>query len=247
MLLLYLQDYDSGELERLAELCRSCLVFEWESRVASCAITPLKLMEQVRREDFPALFLMDGDPREELSDAVAQLRQWNPLHYLVLLLQTAQDALRLRPPFYRPNGFLLRPVEKDALFRLLESVYDDFSAAAAQRGEVFHAKVRSTVYPIPYQKILYFESRGKKIVAHTAAQEYEFYGSLEDISQGSPDAFQRVHKSFCVNLEVVVAANLTERTITLSDESILPFSRSYKQKLTHWLGSGRKIHSQGGG
>lgn len=241
MLLLYLQEYDPADLQSLTELCRNCLDLEWDSRVQSTATTPSKLLEQVKREDSPALFLMDDTPQEELGAAVEQIRQWNPLHYLVLLLQTVQDALYPRPAFYRPSGFLLRPVEKKSLIPLLQSVYDDFSVGAARRGEIFHAKVRAVVYPIPYKKILYFESRGKKIVAHTATQEYEFYGSLEEISRGAPDCFQRVHKSFCVNLDEARSANFPERTVTLSDDSILPFSRTFKQELARRLETARPV------
>lgn len=234
MLLMYLQEDDPGELERLVRLCRDSVDLDWETRVEAYAASAEALLEQVKPGDTPALFLMD-DGREALREAVARIRAMSQSHYLVLLLGAVGDALQVRPPYYRPAGFLLRPVDADALYPLLESIYRDYTATRADHGGVFPVKVRGTVYPIPYSRILCFESSGKKILARTNAQEYEFYGSLEEICRQAPSFFQRIHKGFCVNLEQVRSVNFKERLVTLSDDSAVPFSRTFKPELASAL------------
>jgi DNA-binding LytR/AlgR family response regulator len=174
---------------------------------------------------------MEDARRGELDEAVARIRRQNAMHYLVLRLQSAGDAALLRPVWYRASGFLPVPVDRDALRWLLENVYEDYLALGAEYGGFFPLKIRGTFYRVSYSKILLFESRGKKIIARTLAQEYEFYDSLEEISGAAPEFFLRVHRSFCVNMRRVGAVNFSGRTIDMQDGSSLPFSRTYRQAL----------------
>lgn len=232
MLSLYLQEYDSRNLRDLAELCRDSFMLDWEARVEACATAPDDLLEQVKRADIPALFIMEDARREHLDQAVARIREQNGLHYLILRLYSVFDAIHIRPPFYRASGFLVAPIDKDILTRLLDGVYHDFSSMSTEYGGFFSLKVRGTVYRIPYRKILFFESSGKKILARTSAQEYEFYDSLEDISRDAPEFFLRAHRSFCVNMHRVNTVNFSEKTITMFDGSVIPFSRTFKPELS---------------
>jgi DNA-binding LytR/AlgR family response regulator len=231
MLLLYLQEYDPGRLAEIEALCRENLAPDWEARIEYCAGTPTLMLGRVRHADIPALFIMEDARRGDLDAAVAQLRQQNALHYLVLRLHKAEDAALLRPVWYRASGFLPAPIDRDALRWLLESVYEDYNALKAEYGGFFSLKIRGTLYRVAYSKILFFESRGKKIIARTLAQEYEFYDSLEEISGAAPEFFLRTHRSFCVNMRQVSAVNFSERSIDMRDGSTLPFSRTYRQEL----------------
>jgi DNA-binding LytR/AlgR family response regulator len=242
MLLLYLQEYDDAARSSLESLCRDSFDLDWDTRVEGLAATPTALLEKVRSANPPALFIMEDDRRDELDAAVAEIRGQNALHYLVLRLSQLEDAILLRPPYYRASGFLLAPVEKSTLRRLLAGVYQDWSAAQGEYGGFFPLKIRGTLYQIPYSKILFFESAGKKIVARTAAQEYEFYDSLEEISRTAPDFFLRVHRSFCVNIQQVSAVNFSEHSITMRDDSIVSFSRTYRQEVEQAMGKLKTDH-----
>lgn len=235
MLLIYLQEYEKDQLKRMVLICRNDIPMDWETRVAGYALTPEELLKKVEQSDIPAVFLMDDSPPESLHEAVSRIRELSRSHYLVLSLCSPEDALKIRPPFYRPSGFLLRPVEQTSLLQLMDSIYHDFIASSTKHDEIFSVKIRGTVYPIPYDRILCFESMDKKILARTKAQEYEFYGSLEEICKNAPPFFLRIHKSACVNLQEIRSVNFKERMVTLSDESFLPFSRTFKAELAKAL------------
>ena len=98
----------------------------------------------------------------------------------------------------------------------------------SQYGGFFSVKIRGTLYRILYQKIILFEARGKKIVARTASQEYEFYDSIEEISRSLPDFFVRVHRGICINFQMVEAVSLSDKHITMTDGAVIPFSRTYR-------------------
>ena len=239
MLLLYLQDYDAVALKRLSELCASGLDFEWDARVAKSAELPMELIRKIDNWDVPALFIMEDTQYENLDVAVSEIRAKNALTYLVLSVPSELDALRLRPPYYRPAGFLLSPPDKETLRKLLTLIYNDYSSAHAEHGGFFTVKVRGATYLLPYSQILYFESNSKKIIVRKGAQEYEFYGSLEQISAEAPGFFLRVHKSFCINLNHVSAANYNEKILIMSDDSAIPFSRTYRLPLEEALAKSR--------
>ena len=230
MLLVYLQEYDLAALRELTELCRECFDLNWDARVQAGVQAPDELTGQITGDDLPALFILEDTLRIELDKAVSEIRKRSALHYLVLRISEAMDALLVRPAYYRASGFLPRPLDKDFLRRLLESIYRDFTASTGYGG-FFSLKVRGTLYRLPYEKIVFFESADKKIIARTSAQEYEFYDSLEEISRAAPDFFLRVHRGFCVNVRQIDALNLSEKTITMLDGSVLPFSRTFRQEL----------------
>ena len=57
---------------------------------------------------------------------------------------------------------------------------------------------------VPYREILYYESRGRKVLVHTNDGIYEYFGKLSQImDQGLPSNFLCIHKSYIVNLDHV--------------------------------------------
>jgi len=231
MLRVFVQEYNADNLRQLAELCRDCFDWDWEAKVQAEVQQLPQLAEQIADLDEPALFILEDDRREQLDEAVTAIRRQNALHYLVLRLKNIEDALLPRPAHYRSNGFLLPPIDPDVVQQLLNHIYADYRKTNAPYGGFFSLKMRETVYRLPYDKILFFESSQKKVIARTAAQEYEFYGSMDEISQNSPEYFMRIHRGFCANLRQIDAMSLADKCVTMQDGSVIPFSRTFRQEL----------------
>jgi len=236
MLYIYLQEYDTSFLEQLATLCRECIQPDWDARVQSENETSDELLNSIRVDERPALFVMEDTNYDVLDKTVGAIRLINALHYIVLRINFAEDAVRVRPAHYRACGFLLAPINKVYLHALLASIYSDFASISNQYGGYFSFKISDTVYQVPYSKITYFESSSKKILMRTAAQEYEFYESLNEIISSAPDYFVRVHRGFCVNVRKIDSLDIANKTITMQDGSIVPFSRTFRKKLLDAIG-----------
>ena len=88
---------------------------------------------------------------------------------------------------------------------------------------------------VPCSKILYFESNSKKIILRTVSQEFEFYGSMQKISEELPGTFIRVHRSFIVNAEKISEVDFGENTIYFEDDTFVYLSRGYKPALQEYL------------
>lgn len=238
MLHVYLQDYNDTFLRQLAKHCSDCFGMDMDARVKSAVASPTGLVPLLKSIEVSALFILEDAQRSTLDSVVTNIREHNALHYLVLRLNDALDAIMIRPAYYRACGFLSHPIDKKHLSALLGSIYADFSAANTVYGGFVSIKVGGTLYQLPYSKINFFEASGKKIVARTDAQEYEFYDSLEAICSKAPDFFLRVHRGFCINLHQVDAVQISDRTIKMKDDSMIPYSRTLKQNLLDAVAAG---------
>lgn len=82
---------------------------------------------------------------------------------------------------------------------------------------------------LPYATILYFQSRGHKLVVHTMEGQQEFYGKLKEVEKLVPKYFLRIHKSFLVNEQFIISYSYDK--VCLIDKQQLNISRSYVNEI----------------
>lgn len=79
-------------------------------------------------------------------------------------------------------------------------------------------------YYMPIEKVLFFESEDKGIVAHTENEIYETQYKLYELEELLPGCFMRISKSAIVNLNHIYSI-----TKNITSASIVEFSCSHKQ------------------
>ena len=151
-------------------------------------------------------------------------------HFLVLMGSSPEELLRLVRPGFRPSGLLLKPVEKKLLEQLLFELKKQCRIERKEE-DMFFFRVKSQEYLVPKNKILFFESRSKKIVLRTDSQEMEFYDTLDRLQGELGRDFIRVHKSFLVNLSRVSMVHFAGKTVHFSDGTFVQVSRTHKGEL----------------
>lgn len=134
-------------------------------------------------------------------------------------------------PSFRPAGLLVKPVKKEKLEHLLSEVWKEYKKAQT-RENMFSLKIRSQEYVLPQSKILFFESRNKKIVLRTSTQEIEFYDTLEHLQSVLNKDFIRIHKSFLVNISLVTMVHFSNMMVHFNGGVFVPVSRTYKAVLS---------------
>lgn len=107
--------------------------------------------------------------------------------------------------------------------RLAEDEDDD--------GSVFPVKSGAETRLLRTCDIYFFEAQGRKIALRTKAQEIAFYSSFEQLLEQLPDWFLRCHRGYIINLKKLGGVNFAEGTISMSDGSDVPFSRSYRDSV----------------
>lgn len=117
------------------------------------------------------------------------------------------------------------------LRRLLKRLLDEIRGLRGDSdddGSVFPVKSGSETRLLRACDILFLESQGRKTALRTKAQEITFYSSFDSLTAQLPDWFLRCHRGYIVNTKKLSGADFTENTLTLSDGSTVPFSRTYR-------------------
>lgn len=93
------------------------------------------------------------------------------------------------------------------------------------KRNLFVFSFQSTNHMIPFQDIIYFESKKRSIYVYTKDREFNYYGKLKDVEEQTKDMnFIRSHQSFLVNLKHVEEIKGFE--IVLDTRQVLPISKS---------------------
>lgn len=147
------------------------------------------------------------------------LREYDPLVPILIITSTTEYAVE----GYQINAqrYLLKPIDHDELMAaaiplLQESINREERAFTfSYEGEAVRVRLDS---------ILYFESDLKLVRLVTADTQYAFPYTLTQIeAELTEEGFERIHKSFVVNLRYV--SKLTHQTLTLDNGDELPVSK----------------------
>ncbi len=127
--------------------------------------------------------------------------------------------------------YLLKPVTDYA--RFLKAVNKAKEAnhtvqTTPTPGNVF-VKVDSLLVSLDLEEILYVEAFGDYIKIHTQNKAYVVYSTLKAVESKLPnELFQRVHRSYVINLKKV--SNIDHGNLQVNDK-IIPISNSYREAL----------------
>ena len=101
-----------------------------------------------------------------------------------------------------------------------------------------------TDYFVPQEQILFFETEGKSVSAHTADKMYETQYRLYELEEMLPGSFMRISKSTIVNLNRIysITRNLTASSVIEFSDSIknVYVSRNYYKALIERMGEKRR-------
>lgn len=107
-----------------------------------------------------------------------------------------------------PFRFLSKPIDREEFRAFFLSAYERIQ----KRAGFFVFSYKRTIYKIPFDRIAYFESRGRVVVIHLAGTEHpeaaidRFYGKMNDLEKqvaSVNNRFLRIHQSFLVNFDYI--------------------------------------------
>lgn len=121
--------------------------------------------------------------------------------------------------------YLVKPVSREALYKLLERAAQQFSHDTEQSLQV---NARHKYISIPYRNILYLSSMGHTILIHCKNGSVQSYtGRLDDLLlRLDPTVFARCHQSYIVNLYNISAL---EGDFFICGTQQIPISRRYAE------------------
>ncbi|MBE5874374.1 MAG: LytTR family transcriptional regulator [Lachnospiraceae bacterium] len=131
--------------------------------------------------------------------------------------------------------------------RLDESVIalQNYILEQSHSSQVFMLRQGETEYYIPVKDILFFETEGRMIAAHTKDKLFEAEYKLYELEELLPPSFMRISKSTIVNMDYIysITRNLTASSVIEfngSKKTVL-VSRGYYKALTERLNTRKGI------
>lgn len=129
------------------------------------------------------------------------------------------------------TDFLLKPLTD--YNRFLSAVTRALAARVQvdpkKEKDYLFIKTDSLLQRIAHKDILWIEASGDYIKINTSEKQYVVHSTLKKIEEKLPQkSFQRVHRSFIINLEKVTNIDVTNLEI---NRKIIPISGTYKDEL----------------
>lgn len=201
------------------------LLDDWEAerqlplprRMFSSAV---ELLEAARRERF-TLYLLDVImPTVDGMAAARELRTFDGAADIVFLTSSPEFACESYQ--VRTLDYLLKPVNRERLFRLLDELY----LREQRPREALVLKTGTTIVRVPFSQLAFVEVMGKRLYFNlTNGGVREVAGALkeyEDLLLIRPE-FMRVHRSYIVNM--LQAAEFSSSHIVTFTGKEIPVSR----------------------
>lgn len=165
---------------------------------------------------------------------VEEIRKKNKKAYIILIATPQISPLEYIKPTIMASALVLRPIDHGLYKESIEQMLITFEQEPNTSEDLLVLESREGRNRIPYECILYFEAREKKIYACTGGEDYGFYETLDNILEKIPDYFIRCHRSFIVNTKKIKKIILADNMIVLSDDQFVPISRSYRNTVKEY-------------
>lgn len=179
------------------------------------------LVEAHSLSPFDIIFLDVLMPTVNGIEAASDIRKTDKLVKIVFLSSSSEYALDSYS--VKANGYLLKPVNKDKFYTLLDELCEELSATPKH----IFIKSTHTVHKIPINSIEYAEAQGKHVrillsngtMILSDNPFYYFKNSLIP-----DDGFVSCHRSYIVNINHI--STYTAKEIILNSGVHIPISRS---------------------
>jgi len=225
-------DDDNQELlhiSRLVDEYISC-GFEKEKKEKiefHCFWSSIELITQIENGKHFDVFLLDIImPNINGMELAAVIRSKNPFAKIIFLSASSEFAVES----YSVGAFnyLLKPIQKDKLFSVLEKASKDICSSLKQYIVV---KTQASLTKVFMHELIYVEVIGRTIYFHQKSGSV--IESTSTISQIEAvllidKRFIKPHRSYIVNLDYI--KNLSQDGFTMTNDRFIPVSRSVFKK-----------------
>lgn len=134
----------------------------------------------------------------------------------------------------RPMNFLIKPIQMERF----DQVFLKACQLACKGEECFCYQINQNIYRQFVKEILYFECLAKKIRMVLVSGEKCFYSRIKEVEkQVIKLGFAKIHKSYIINLKLVIKHEYHQ--VTMSDGTVLPIAQSKRSEIRGLL-----IHSK---
>lgn len=218
-------DDNKEELLQLEHLLNEYLtVYPFDEGISICFFeNSAKLLAEIERGRHFDLFILDVlMPEINGLELATEIRKTDTMSKIVFLTSSSEFAVGS----YSVNAFhyLLKPVEKDKLFPVLEKARRDFFDVS---GQSIVVKAKGSLCRIDFRDIVYVEVIGRTLCFQKKDGVLtEISGTLSEIEPLllADKRFVKPHRSYIVNMDYI--RGLSQQGITTLNSLCIPMSRN---------------------
>jgi DNA-binding LytR/AlgR family response regulator len=179
----------------------------------------------------PVIDISCVDVAAESGVEIAEnLRSRNSHMFIIVLADSTMSPMLYIKPTIMAASLLMRPLSTELVKKVFFDVIKQYihKYYSENGDDSFVIDNRDGRQLVPYEQIVFFESRDKKIFINTSGREYSFYDTLDSLEKRLSDKFVRCHRSFIVARTRIKKILFSQNTIILDNDCQIPLSRSYK-------------------
>lgn len=159
----------------------------------------------------------------DLAAAIRRRRDATEIIFITAYSELMREAFA-----FKPLDFLCKPFSRQNV----DDVLRRFVLELAHKQRVYQIVTRECVLNLRCSEIVFFESRAHSILCYCVNRRdpVRFTGKLDTIEEQLQDAgFVRTHKSFLINIALVVSLDRPHSRFLLSGDAEAPISRRHYQ------------------
>ncbi len=214
-------DDDEREISNIKKLIIEYQVSREESMDCHYFSSGVDFLCELRGGEYDLIFLDVLMPGVSGIQAAQELRELDKNVRLIFVSASPEFAVES----YSVGAYyyLLKPIDKDAFFELLDKIGGELSA---QMEQGFTLKSREGIVRIAFTKLMYVEVMNKTVSFHLADGDiYEATATLADFEGEllSRPEFLKTHRSYLVNLGYIQSIDIN--CVTMKNGQNVPVSR----------------------
>lgn len=176
-------------------------------------------------------------PTDRMISIAQTFRNAYPAAHMILIAHSRISPVKYMRPSINAQSLLLKPLDSESIKEVLEESIMSYSAKFSSKDseQFFVIETRGERELISYDRIMFYETREKKVFLNTGDMEYPFYDTLDQLEERLAGRFLRCHRSYLVNRNKISKVYLSQNILILEDGEEIPLSRSYKPLLKQFM------------
>ncbi len=238
MISVYMSCYELCEAHIMEDMLNDVMIQFGEEQTAS----DLHSVEACFRDPvlgIPEIIIYELRNSEDFR-RLHELRNLFPAAQLMMINRSRIPSLKLLEPGINPavltDDFPDKASLKGLMREMVMRIYRDREELSIRDRLLI--KQGDELIILRYSQIMYIEAKDKYIIVHFRKGSISYRDTLKTLERKLPPCFVRCHRSIIVNLLFVSKVHLSMRHITMEDGTLVPLSKSYKNKLSAELISG---------
>ena len=209
---------------------------EWDWIECSTSEEVLRKAEGIDKLDLVCLDLT-MQTTDQMLTAAQMLRSAYPVAHMILIASGKISPVKYMRPAINAQSLLLKPLDAESVREVLAESVQNYVSKFKVRDDdqYFVVETRGERELISYDRILFYETREKKVFLNTGDMEYPFYDTLDQLEERLTGRFLRCHRSYLVNRNKISKVYLSQNILTLEGGEELPLSRSYKPAVKQFM------------